>query len=107
MNDSVIAKAPDFRTAPFAGSPKQYLKIAFAIGIGTHVWLYGGLLVIEYLWHGRDWIIGWKPIVITLASAAFLTRHCYQSIMGLDSQRGRGSRWKLMPYTIKLPERKV
>lgn len=107
MSETTLSKAPDFRAEPFSGSPKQYLKIAFAIGIGTHSWLYGGLFVIEYLWHGRDWIIDWKPIAITVLSAAFLTRHSYQSIMGLDSRRGRGSRWKLVAHNIKLPERKV
>ncbi|RLP52380.1 MAG: hypothetical protein D6160_21270 [Ketobacter sp.] len=107
MNDTVIDKAPGFRTRPFSGSPKHYLSIAFAIGAGTHVWLYGGLFIIEYWWHGRDWIIGWKPITFSLLSAAVLTRHTYQSIMGLDAHRGRGSRWQLTSRHIKLPERKV
>lgn len=97
---------PSYRTDPFSGTPKRYLKLAFLLGFGSHILIYSGLFVVEYLWHSRDWIIGWKMLLVAFLSAAFLTRHCYQSILGLDARRGKGSRWKLVKTTVTLPEHK-
>src|SRR3546814_4564791 len=57
------ADSPD---APpmFSGTPRKYRRIAWLLAISTHAFLYGGLLLIEYVWRGRDWLLGAKPIEI-------------------------------------------
>src|SRR3546814_10190615 len=55
------ADSPD---APpmFSGTPRKYRRIAWLLAISTHAFLYGGLLLIEYVWRGRAWLqIGRAP----------------------------------------------
>lgn len=78
---------------PFSGTPRKYQRIAWLLAISTHAFLYGGLLLIEYGWHGRDWLLGAKPIAFTLVSTLLFAQLCYRALMVVDAQ-----------YRIKLPE---
>src|SRR3546814_18221424 len=97
------ADSPD---APpmFSGTPRKYRRIAWLLAISTHAFLYGGLLLIEYVWRGRDWLLGAKPIVFTVFSMLLFARLCHRSLMYVDTQYGRGSRWRLVAHHVKLPE---
>lgn len=76
------------RPAPlaFSGSPQRYRRLALLLGIGSHALLYGGMVLIEFTWHARDWILGDGPITFTVVSALLLTLLSYHSLMFVDAQ---------------------
>ena len=88
----------------FSGSEARYRKLAWLCGLGTHVYLYLGLFLIEYVWHDRGWVLRWPVIAATLVSALLFTRLCYVSFMSGDARWGAGSRWKMVSTQVKLPE---
>lgn len=90
----------------FSGTPQRYRKVALAIGVFSHAWLYAGLYVVEHLLLGREWIVQWPAIGGALLSATLLTVYAYIAIMDLDARWGTGSRWKLSERKVKLPELK-
>ncbi|NGY04262.1 hypothetical protein [Solimonas terrae] len=70
----------------FSGSPRRYRRLALLLGIGSHALLYGGMVLIEWVWHGRAWIVGSGPIAFTAVSALLLTLLGYHSLMFVDAQ---------------------
>lgn len=88
----------------FSGTPRRYRRIAALLAIGTHAFLYGGLLLMEYGWHGRDWLLGAKPIAFTLMSMLLFAQLCHRSLMFVDARYGSGSSWTLVSRRVKLPE---
>lgn len=70
----------------FSGSPQRYRRLAWLLGIGSHALLYGGMVLIEFAWHGRDWILDAGPITFTIVSALLLTLLSYCSLMFVDAQ---------------------
>jgi hypothetical protein len=74
-------------TSPaFSGSPRRYRRLAWLLGVGSHLLLYGGMVLIEFVWRGRDWILGAGPIAFTVVSALLLTLLSYHSLMFVDGQ---------------------
>jgi hypothetical protein len=88
----------------FAWTPPRYRKLSVWLSIGIHLYLYLGMVGLIYLLHGERWILGWKPIVLTVVSTIVFARFAYTWIMRLDAQYGRGSGWTLARRTVKLPE---
>ncbi|MDR3419260.1 MAG: hypothetical protein P4L83_24035 [Nevskia sp.] len=91
--------------ATFGGRPRHYLRISIGLGLGLPAYLYGGMVVIEYLIRGEAWILGWKPVVAAIVFAALYMRLSYRWMMDLDGQLGSGSRWSLPERIVRLPER--
>ncbi len=75
---------------PFSGTPQRYWRVAVAMGVLSHAYLYFGLLLIEYVWWGRDWMLQGPAIVTTLGSALALTVFAYVAMMYLDVRWERG-----------------
>jgi len=88
----------------FSGSPRRYLRLSIWSTVGMVTWLYGMFAGIQYFAYGQTWPFGWKPIVITLAFAAWFARFNYRTMMRLDARYGAGRGWSLMQQTVKLPE---
>jgi hypothetical protein len=88
----------------FPWGPVQFRRYTIAITIGIHAYLYLGMVVLAYVVNDQRWILGWKPLAITLVSAALFSRLSYRWIMRLDAQYGRGSGWALVSRAVKLPE---
>ena len=88
----------------FSGTPRRYMKVALAIGVLSHAWLYAGLYVVEHLWLGREWITRAPAVCGTVVSAGVLTVYAYIAIMNLDARWGTGSRWRLVERKVKLPD---
>lgn len=91
-------------TQEFSGNPGRYRRIATSLTLGMVGWLYAAFAGVQYFVYGQDWPLGWKPVVITLAFAAWFARYFYRSMMRLDAQYGSGSAWQLVERTVKLPE---
>lgn len=88
----------------FPWGPAQLRRYSIAIAVGIHAFLYLGMIVLVYVVNDQRWILGWKPLAVTLVSAVLFSRLSYRWIMRLDAQYGRGSGWKLVPRAVKLPE---
>ena len=88
----------------FSGTVARYRALAWWCGLGTHAYLYLGMFLVEYVWHGRTWILGWPALATTCGSALLFTRLCYVSFMTGDARWGRGSRWRMRSVRVKLPE---
>lgn len=79
-------------------------NIALLLGLGTHLYLYGGMVAIVYGWRGETWIFGWKIVTAATLSAVAISLYSYRSMKQLDARYGRGSRWQLSERQVKLPE---
>ena len=89
----------------FSGTPGKYLRISILISVILNSFLYLGMVFLQYGLHGRDWILGWAPILITVLFSIWFARASYRWIMRLDGQYGSGKGWSLESRPIKLPER--
>jgi hypothetical protein len=89
----------------FSGTPAAYLKIAVALSLGLNLFLYVGMVVLLYAVNDQDWILGWKPMLITAVFTAWFARAAYRWIMRLDAQYGSGRGWSLESQMVKLPDR--
>lgn len=96
-----------FVEIPFSGTPEKYKKIAVLGSIILNTYLYLGMVGLVYGLNDQDWILGWKPIVITVVFAVLFARIAYAWILKLDAQTGSGRGWKLESESIKLPERRI
>lgn len=74
------------------------------MGVGSHVYLYAGMFVIEYCWHQRAWILGWRPMLAAAVSALAFSALCIRTFRVLDSVRGSSRRRQLAALRAKLPE---
>lgn len=88
----------------FPGNPRLYKRIARGSAIGLLVWLYGGTVLVQYLWSGQSALLDWKVAVGAVLVAAWYSRFAYRWMMRADSQFGSGSGWELKEHTVKLPE---
>lgn len=70
----------------FAGTPQRYRYIALAVGLGTHVYLYCGMLIIRVFWQDKSWVLSWPFIAGMLASAFCLSFLSYRTMMRLDAR---------------------
>ena len=105
-----MSRAADLGAGPpppraFPGHPALYLRLSILMSAAIHAYLYAGMVVVEALVRSEDWIFGWKPVAVTLASAVFFAWYMYRMILRLDARIGRGSRWRLVTRVVKLPER--
>lgn len=89
---------------PFSGSPDLYRKFAWGGSIAIHAYLYAGFLFFHGHLGGAQWVFGWKPAAIAVASCLLFGRFAFRWIMRLDAQYGQGSGWQLDAKTVKLPE---
>jgi len=94
-------------TTPFPGNPKLYLRIAVLSTIALVVWLYGGTVLIQYLWSGKTTLLGWKVMLAVIVFALWYGRFAYRWMMRLDGQYGSGSGWIGNEVTVKLPEMRL
>jgi len=94
-------------TTPFPGNPKLYLRIAVLSTIALVVWLYGGTVLIQYLWSGKTSLLGWKIMLAVAVFALWYGRFAYRWMMRLDGQYGSGSGWTFSEVMVKLPEMRV
>jgi len=90
----------------FPGNPRLYKRIAVGIAVGLLVWLYGGLMLIRYLWDGDTSLLDWKIALGAVVFTAWYARFAYRWMMRADSQYGSGSGWELKECTVKLPEQR-
>jgi hypothetical protein len=90
----------------FPGNPRLYKRIAAGTAIWVVVWLYGGTVLVQYLWSGHSGLADWKIAVGVVLFAAWYARFAYRWMMRADSQFGSGSGWVLKEYTVKLPEQR-
>jgi hypothetical protein len=104
MSPAEVTSNADVRA--FSGNPARYCRLSILFSLGIHAYLYGGMVVIEYLIRGETWIFSWKPMALAAGSAIFFAWYMYRMIISFDAQRGRGSRWNLVTTTVKLPERR-
>jgi len=88
----------------FPGNPRLYKRIAIAVAVWLLVWLYGGLVLVQYLWNGETRFLNWKVALFAILFAAWYARYAYRWMMRADSQFGSGSGWVLKECTVKLPE---
>lgn len=91
-------------TPPFSGNPRLYLRIAAISTVALVVWLYGGTVLIQYLWSGKTTLLAWKPMLAVAIFAAWYGRFAYRWMMRLDGQYGSGSGWVFNEVMVKLPE---
>ena len=91
----------------FSGNPRVYLKLAILGSLGIVLYLYCGLAAILYFGHGKTWMFGWKPILISLVFTVWFARLYYRWVMRLDAQYGTGKGWVLPAETVKLPEERT
>lgn len=89
---------------PFSGTPARYRKVAIAVSVGIHAYLYLGMLFFHGYLGGGEWIFGWKPALFALVSCVLFARQAYRWIMRLDAQYGSGSGCSLPARSVKLPE---
>ena len=90
----------------FSGTPQKYKKLSILLGFGCAAYLYIGMFIINYLIRSESWIIGWKPILITVMFGSFNAWFFYKRIMPLDAQYGTGKGWELPSAEVKLPRRR-
>jgi hypothetical protein len=102
--DEEDTRGSDDATGAFPYTPRDYRRIAILLAVGIHAYLYAGMVVLTFVLHGQDWILGWRPIVVTILSALLFGRFAFRWMMRLDAQYGRGSGWSLARRTVKLPE---
>tara|TARA_R110001592_G_scaffold357416_1_gene660628 strand:+ start:211364 stop:211666 length:303 start_codon:yes stop_codon:yes gene_type:complete len=88
----------------FSGSPKKYLRIAVGGSIVLNLYLYLGLTGVLFYCHQQTWMLGWKPVLVTILFTAAFARLAYRWIMRLDAQFGSGKGWSLESQMVKLPE---
>ena len=90
----------------FPGNPTFYKRFAIYSTIGLYIWLFGGLVLIQYFWAGKTWLLGWKPVIFSILFALWYGRTAYKWMMRLDAQYGKGSAWILESTQVKLPQRR-
>jgi uncharacterized membrane protein YesL len=88
----------------FPGNPKLYKRIVIATTIGLFVWLYGGVVLVQYLWNGETALLDWKVALGAVLFALWYARFAFRWMMRADSQYGSGSGWELKERNVKLPE---
>ena len=88
----------------FSGTPRRYTRLAWLIAFATHAYLYLGMVLIEYVWHGRTWVFGVRPIVTISCMMVFFALFCRSQWLRLDARHGMGGRWQLRAAEVKLPE---
>ena len=88
----------------FMGNPALYRRIAIAVTLYTTGGAFLAFALIKYWLHGDTWVLGWKPVLVTVLFAAWFGRTMYRWMMRLDAQYGRGSGWVLESVRVKLPE---
>jgi hypothetical protein len=91
-------------TREFPGTPRLYKRIAVSMAVGLLIWLYGGLVLVRYLWNGDTHLLSWKVALFAVLFAAWYARFAYRWMMRADGQFGSGSGWELKEYSVKLPE---
>ena len=88
----------------FSGTPRRYRRLAWLLALATHCYLYLGLVLIEYVWHGRTWIFGTGFIVKVSCMMVGFAWFCERQWLRLDARHGLGRRWQLRAAEVKLPE---
>ena len=91
----------------FSGNPAKYKKITLVGSFVLNTYLYLGMVGLVYGLNGSDWILGWKPILLTVVWAFVFSKIAFGWIMKLDAQVGSGRGWALDSAPIKLPERRA
>lgn len=88
----------------FSGNPALYRRISIAVTLYINGGAFIIFALIKYLLHGDTWVLGWKPVLVTLLFSLWFGRAMYRWMMRLDAQYGRGSGWVLESVRVKLPE---
>lgn len=88
----------------FMGNPALYRRIAIAVTLYVNGGAFIIFALIKYALHGDTWVLGWKPVLITLLFSVWFGRTMYRWMMRLDARYGRGSGWLLESVRVKLPE---
>lgn len=89
---------------PFSGTTRRYTRYALILAFITHAYLYVGMVLVEYVWHGRTWIFGVRPIVTLCSMMVLFALFCRSQWLKLDARHGLGRRWQLRASEVKLPE---
>ncbi|CAG0937943.1 hypothetical protein GPROT2_00073 [Gammaproteobacteria bacterium] len=88
----------------FKGNPALYRRIAIAVTLYVNGGAFIIFALIKYALYGDTWVLGWKPVLITLLFSVWFGRTMYRWMMRLDARYGRGSGWLLESVRVKLPE---